>query len=347
MKDDFYEILGVAKTATDEEIKKKYRSLAMKFHPDRNIDNKSEAEINFKKVKEAYEVLSDSDKRRTYDQYGHDGLDPNRQHNPFGGGFPFGADMFNSFFHGNFNDNGFGGRSQQKGEDVRYKLDITLEEAFFGVTKDVNVPLNVTCGHCNGSGAKRGSTPITCITCHGHGQVIMDQGFFKIQQDCPTCGGQGKIGDPCLECNGHGVTKQFRSVKINVPAGVNTNDVLTVSGKGCDGKGGIPPGDLQVQIDVKPHKIFQRLSGNNLLITVPINFELACLGGLLDVPTIDGSVTIKIPVETQTGTKFKIAGKGMKNISNGNFGDIICTVIIETPKGLTEEQKEILKSLKL
>ncbi|MGZ8165100.1 MAG: molecular chaperone DnaJ [Methylobacter sp.] len=342
-KEDFYKLLGVDKNASDAEIKKSYRSLAMKFHPDRNSDNPQEAEVKFKQIKEAYEVLSDPKKRSAYDQFGHAGVDAS-----MGGRGGFGGESFSDVFGDVFGDIFGGGRQRsnvQRGSDLRYNLELTLEEAVAGTEAKIRVPVLVACGECHGSGAKKGSSPIICSTCHGHGQVRMQQGFFSVQQTCPTCRGSGKqIKDPCGKCHGQGRVEETKTLSVKVPAGVDTGDRIRLAGEGEAGEHGGPAGDLYVQIQVKEHAIFTR-DGANLYCEVPISFPTACLGGELQVPTLDGKVMLKIPAETQTGKLFRLRGKGVKPVRGGAVGDLLCRVQIETPVHLTKEQKALIEKL--
>ncbi len=346
-KEDFYKLLGVDRNASDAEIKKSYRSKAMKFHPDRNKDNPVEAEAKFKKIKEAYEVLSDPKKRAAYDQFGHAGVDPSMGGGRGAGGFGgFGAgESFSDIFGDIFG----GGRQQrssvQRGSDLRYNLELTLEEAVFGTDAKIRVPVLVTCGECSGSGAKKGSSPIICSTCHGHGQVRMQQGFFSVQQTCPTCRGTGKqIKDPCGVCYGQGRVQENKTLSAKIPAGVDTGDRIRLAGEGEAGENGGPAGDLYVQVQVKDHQIFTR-DGANLYCEVPISFPTACLGGELEVPTLNGKVLLKIPAETQTGKLFRLRGKGVKPVRGGPVGDLMCKVQVETPVHLTKEQKALVEQL--
>jgi len=344
-KEDFYKLLEIDRNASDAEIKKSYRRMAMKFHPDRNKDNPEEAEINFKKIKEAYEILSDPKKRAAYDQFGHAGVD---QSMGGGRGGPGGAD-FSDIFGDVFGDIFGGGRQQrsnvQRGADLRYNLELTLEEAVGGTEATVKVPVLVACGECNGTGAKKGSSPVTCSTCHGHGQVRMQQGFFSVQQTCPTCRGAGKqIKDPCPKCFGQARVQETKTLSVKVPAGVDTGDRIRLAGEGEAGLNGGPAGDLYVQVQVKDHAIFTR-DGANLYCEVPISFPTACLGGELEVPTLDGKVKLKIPPETQTGKLFRLRGKGVKQVLGGAIGDLLCRVQLETPVHLTKEQKTMIEKL--
>jgi len=344
-KEDFYKLLGVDKNASDAEIKKSYRSMAMKFHPDRNKDNPEESEAKFKQIKEAYEVLSDPKKRAAYDQFGHAGVDPSMGGGRHGG---FTSESFSDVFGDVFGDI-FGGARQrsgvQRGSDLRYNLELTLEEAVAGTDAKIRVPVLVSCGECSGSGAKKGSSPVICSTCHGHGQVRMQQGFFSVQQTCPTCRGTGKqIKDPCGVCHGQGRVQENKTLSAKIPAGVDTGDRIRLAGEGEAGERGGPAGDLYVQIQVKDHPIFTR-DGANLYCEVPISFPTACLGGELNVPTLNGKVMLKIPPETQTGKLFRLRGKGVKPVRGGAVGDLLCKVQIETPVHLTKEQKTIIESL--
>ena len=346
-KEDYYELLGVPRNASDSEIKKSFRRLAMKFHPDRNKDN-PEAEEKFKKIKEAYEVLSDAKKRSAYDQFGHAGVDTSMG----GGGYGFGGESFSDIFSDVFGDifggGGGGGRRRtraQRGADLRYNLDVTLEEAVAGTEVKIRVPTFVSCTECGGSGAKKGSGPVTCTTCHGQGAVRIQQGFFAVQQTCPACRGTGQqIKDPCRTCHGQGRVQDTKTLSVKIPPGVDVGDRIRLAGEGEAGESGGPPGDLYVQINVREHPIFTR-DGANLYCEVPISFPTACLGGDLEVPTLDGKVMLKIPPETQTGRLFRLRGKGVKPVRGGAIGDLLCRVRIETPVHLTREQTDLIKKL--
>jgi len=345
-KRDYYEVLGVDKSASERDIKKAYKRLAMKYHPDRNEGDKAQEE-KFKEVQEAYEILTDDQKRAAYDQYGHAGVDPNR-----GGGHGQGAD-FGDIFGDVFGDifgGGRGGSRQQRarqGSDLRYNLELSLEEAVRGKSVEIRVPTLVSCEHCDGSGAKKGSKPTTCPTCHGSGQVQMRQGFFAVQQTCPTCSGKGKIiSDPCGYCHGQGRVEKTKTLSVKVPPGVDTGDRIRLSGEGEAGEAGAPPGDLYVQVHVKDHGIFVR-DGNNLYCEVPLSFTRAALGGDIEVPTLDGKVKLKITAETQTGRMFRLRGKGVKSVRSGSIGDLMCKVVVETPVNLNSKQKELLDELEL
>lgn len=346
-KEDFYKLLGVERNASDEEIKKSYRKMAMKFHPDRNKDDPETAEAKFKQIKEAYEILSDAKKRAAYDQFGHAGVDPSMGGRGGAGGF--GGEGFSDIFGDVFGDIfGGGGRSRggvQRGADLRYNLEITLEEAVAGTEQKIRIPVLTACGECAGTGAKKGSSPIICTTCHGHGQVRMQQGFFSVQQACPTCRGTGKqIKDPCGKCYGQGRVQESKTLSAKIPAGVDTGDRIRLTGEGEAGERGGPAGDLYVEIRVKQHDIFVR-DGANLYCEVPISFVTACLGDEIKVPTLDGSVMLKIPAETQTAKQFRLRGKGVKPVRGGPVGDLLCKVLVETPVNLTKEQKALVEKL--
>ena len=345
-KEDFYKILGIERNASDAEIKKSYRSLAMKHHPDRNVNNPEAAEAKFKEIKEAYEILSDSKKRSAYDQFGHAGIDQSMG----GGRSGAGAGDFSDVFGDMFGDI-FGGRrggtqqGGQRGSDLRYNLEISLEEAVHGTDQKIRIPVLVSCDSCSGSGAKAGSAPVTCSMCHGHGQVRMQQGFFTVQQTCPTCRGTGKqIKDPCGKCHGQGRVKDEKTLSAKIPAGVDTGDRIRLTGEGEAGQMGAPSGDLYIEIQVKRHTIFNR-DGANLSCEVPISFVTACIGGEIEVPTLGGKAALKIPAETQTGQVFRLRGKGVKPVRGGAVGDLMCTVKIETPVKLTPEQKSLVSKL--
>ncbi len=348
-KRDYYEVLGVNKNASEDELKKAYRRLAMKYHPDRNTgDQAEEAEKKFKEAKEAYEILSDAQKRAAYDQFGHAGVDPSMGAGPGGAGFGGGSfsDIFGDVFGDIFSGGRAGGGARaNRGADLRYNLQISLEDAVAGTTVKIRVPTMVKCKACNGSGAKKGSSPKTCSTCGGHGQVRMQQGFFSVQQTCPSCRGKGTIiDDPCDVCHGHGKVQEHKTLSVKVPAGVDNGDRIRLAGEGEAGDMGGPAGDLYVQVMVKEHKIFTR-EDSNLFCEVPISFGTAALGGELEVPTLTGKVKLKIPAGTQTGKMFRMRGKGVKPVRGGPEGDLLCRVLVETPVNLTDKQKELIKEL--
>lgn len=345
-KRDYYEVLGVAKNASDDELKKAYRRLAMKHHPDRNPDDK-EAEEKFKEAKEAHEILSNAQKRAAYDQFGHAGVDSS-----MGGGGPggHGAGNFSDVFGDIFGDifGGAGGRAgggpqAYRGSDLRYNLSLNLEDAVTGKEVKIRVPSMVHCKVCDGSGAKKGTTPENCTTCGGIGQVRMQQGFFSVQQTCPNCRGQGKtISDPCPDCHGQGRVQKHKTLSAKIPAGVDNGDRIRLAGEGEAGENGGPNGDLYVQVQVKPHSIFTR-DDNDLYCEMPISIATAALGGELEVPTLKGRLKLKIPAETQSGNLFRMRGKGVKPVRGGPVGDLLCRVSVETPVKLSSKQKELLR----
>lgn len=351
-KRDYYEVLGVKRGVSEADLKKAYRRLAMKFHPDRNPGDKK-AEENFKEAKEAYEVLSDEKKRAAYDQFGHAGVDAHAAgaRGPGGAGFDpnevFGdifGDVFGDIFSGGRRG---GGQRVYRGADLRYGLTLTLEQAVFGDNITLTVPTLVSCSTCHGSGAKKGTEAHACSTCGGRGQVRMQQGFFTVQQPCPRCHGRGKVIDePCTHCHGQGRVEEDKTLSVKVPAGVDNGDRIRLSGEGEAGPNGGPAGDLYVEISVKPHAIFER-DGADLACEVPVSFATVTLGGEIDVPTLDGRVTLKIPAETQSGKVFRLRGKGVKPVRGGSQGDLLCRIEVETPVHLSKEQKELLKKLEI
>lgn len=340
---DYYEVLGVAKGATDAELKKAYRRLAMKYHPDRNPDDEA-ATDKFKEAKEAFEILKNKEKRAAYDQFGHAGVNNQAGGGGFGGGADINdifGDVFGDIFGGDRRGGG-GGQRVYRGDDLQYNLEISLEEAVAGTSTEIKIPNMVGCEVCDGSGAKRGTSPSTCSTCHGVGQVRMQQGFFSVQQACPACRGKGKvITDPCPKCRGNGRVQKEKKLAVKIPAGVDTGDKIRLSGEGEASDSGGPAGDLYVAIVVKSHAIFQR-DGADLLCTVPINFTTAAVGGELEVPTLDGRVKLKVPAGTQTEKTFRLRGKGVKPVRGGAVGDLMAKVRVETPVNLTNEQRDIL-----
>jgi molecular chaperone DnaJ len=344
-KRDYYEVLGVNRDASEEEIKKAYRKLAMKHHPDRNPDN-PKSEGQFKEAKEAYEVLSDAGKRGAYDQYGHAGVDPRTGMGGGAAGAGFGgfADAFGDIFGDIFG----AGRQRSnvyRGADLRYNLEISLEQAARGTETRVRIPTMEECVTCGGSGAKPGTQPMTCPTCGGQGQVRITQGFFSIQQTCPKCHGSGKVvQSPCATCNGAGRVKRQKTLSVKIPAGVDEGDRIRLSGEGEAGVNGGPSGDLYVVIHIRAHEVFSR-EGNDLHCEMPISLTKAALGGEIEIPTLDGYAKIKIPLETQTGKVFRLRGKGIKGVRSNAYGDLLCHVVVETPVNLTPRQKELLQEL--
>jgi molecular chaperone DnaJ len=343
-KRDYYEVLGVARDATEADLKKAYRRVAMKHHPDRNPDNKESEEL-FKEANEAFEVLSNPEKKARYDQFGHAGV--NQQGGGGAGAGDFGdifSDIFGDIFGGAGGARAGGGRAgARKGADLRYNLELDLEDAVKGTTVKIRIPTAVVCGSCDGSGAKKGSAPVDCSTCNGVGQVRMQQGFFSVQQTCPRCHGSGKqIKDPCNTCHGRGQVEEQKTLSVKVPAGVDEGDRIRLTGEGQAGTNGGPSGDLYVQVHMREHKLFVR-DGRDLHCEIPISFVDAALGGELEVPTLDGRVKLKIPAETQTGKLFRLRGKGVTSVRGGGAGDLLCRVVVETPVQLTRRQKELLQ----
>lgn len=343
-KRDYYEILGVSKNCSEADLKKAYRRAAQKHHPDRNQGDAG-AEDKFKECKEAFEVLNDSHKRAAYDQFGHAGVDPS-----MGAGFGRGAagaggfnDIFGDVFGDIFGGGRGGGQRVYRGSDLRYNLELSLEDAVAGTEVKIRIPTQVVCTACDGSGAKKGSSPTTCTTCGGHGQVRMQQGFFSVQQTCPNCRGKGTtISDPCSSCHGAGRVKEHKSLSVEVPAGVDNGDRIRLTGEGEAGEAAAPAGDLFVQIHVKPHPIFER-DNADLYCEVPINIVTAALGGELEVPSLGGRLNLKIPAGTQTHKLFRMRGKGVKPVRGGPVGDLICRIVVETPVKLNGEQKILLE----
>lgn len=345
-KRDYYETLGVSSDVSEGDLKKAYRRLAMKCHPDRHPDD-AEAEGKFKELSAAYEVLSDADKRAAYDRHGHaafEGMGSAGGPQADGGSF---SDIFGDVFGDIFGGGGSGGAraSGHRGSDLRYTLDLTLEEAVFGVEKTIRIPRLAGCNTCHGSGAKPGSSPKTCQTCKGQGQVRMQQGFFAIQQTCPRCHGQGKVvSNPCGDCGGQGRKEESKTLSAKIPGGVDTGDRIRLSGEGEAGANGGPSGDLYVQVNVRDHRIFKR-DAKDLYCEVPISFTDAALGGELEVPTLNGRVKVKIPEGTQTSKIFRVRAKGVKQVRGGPQGDLLCRVVVETPVNLTGKQRELMQEL--
>ncbi len=348
-KRDFYEVLGVPKNASDDELKKAYRKLAMKHHPDRNQgDASKKAEEAFKEAKEAYEILSEPQKRAAYDQYGHAGVDPNMR-GGMGGAEGFGGfaeafgDIFGDMFGGQQRGGARGGRQVYRGSDLSYAMDITLEEAANGKEAQIRIPSWESCETCHGSGAKPGTTPKTCGTCNGSGAVQMRQGFFSVQQTCPHCRGTGKIiPEPCTSCHGQGKVKKQKTLEVKIPAGIDDGMRIRSTGNGEPGTNGGPPGDLYIEIRTKKHDIFER-DGDDLHCEVPVSFTTAALGGEIEVPTLAGKAAIDIPEGTQAGKQFRLRGKGIKGVRSSYPGDLYCHIVVETPVKLTEYQRKILR----
>ncbi|HEY6483677.1 MAG TPA: molecular chaperone DnaJ [Steroidobacteraceae bacterium] len=346
-KRDYYKVLDVPKNATEADIKKAYRRLAMKFHPDRN-PNDQEAEERFKEAKEACEVLTDAQKRAAYDQYGHAGVEAASRGGGRGG---FGSDAFSDIFGDVFGDifgaaRREGGRAQVfRGADLRFELTLSLDQAVFGHSSEVEIPRLCECEVCHGSGSAKGSAAAACETCGGSGQIRISQGFFQLQQTCPRCRGVGTlIKNPCDTCLGQGRVRRTRKLSVKVPAGVDTGDRIRLSGEGEAGRNGGPPGDLYVEVNVREHAIFER-DGEHLSCEVPVSFATAALGGTVEVPTLEGDVTLKVPAETQSGRIFRLRDKGVKPVRGGSRGDLFCRVVIETPVHLSAEQRDLIRAL--
>ena len=342
-KRDYYEVLGCGRNAGEAELKKAYRRLAMKYHPDRNPDDK-QAEARFKEAKEAYEVLSNQDKRAAYDQFGHAGVEASQAGGGFGAGTDAFSDIFGDVFGDIFGSAGRRGRTRVfRGADLRYELALSLEQAVAGDSVNIEVPTKVECGRCRGVGSEPGTQRSSCSRCSGSGQVRVQQGFFSIQQTCPACRGQGTIiTSPCSECSARGRVRKVKTLAVRVPAGVDTGDRIRLAGEGEAGRNGGPSGDLYVDIAVDPHPIFAR-EGRHLSCDVPISFADAVLGSSVEVPTLGGHVVLKIPPETQSGRVFRLRGKGVRTVRGSGAGDLFCKIQVETPVKLDQEQKELLR----
>ena len=339
-KRDYYEVLGVTRNANDEELKKAYRRCAMKHHPDRNPGNK-EAEAAFKECKEAYEVLSDGGKRRLYDQHGHAAFEHGMGGGNAGPGFHDVGDIFGDIF-GNIFGGGGGRQGPRRGADIGYMMELDLEEAVAGVEKRIEIPTMASCEPCNGSGSEDGKID-TCATCHGRGQVRMQRGPFQMQAPCPHCGGAGKtIVNPCKHCDGAGRVEEDKTLQVKIPAGVDNGDRIRLAGEGEAGPSGMPPGDLYVEVRVRPHALFQR-DGDDLHCEVPIRISQAALGDTVRMPTLGGEAELRIPAETQSGKVFRLRDKGVKSVRSRAPGDLYCKVAVETPVNLTAEQRELLE----
>ena len=345
VKRDYYEVLGVARSATAEELKKAYRKKAKELHPDRNSDNPN-AEAQFKEVNEAYEALKDPEKKAAYDRFGHAAFEGGMGGRGFGGQTDFSSafsDVFDDLF-GDFMGRGGAGQRASRGSDLRYNLRITLEEAFFGSQKTISVPTSVSCEECDGTGAEGGSEPQTCPTCSGMGKVRAQQGFFTVERTCPTCSGLGQIiKNPCKQCGGAGRIEKNRSLSVNIPAGVETGTKIRLAGEGEAGLRGGPPGDLYIFVSVREHDLFER-DGNNLFCRIPVPMTTAAMGGDIEVPTIDGGrARVKIPGGSQSGRQMRLRGKGMPSLRGGARGDLYIELAVETPVNLTSKQKELLR----
>ncbi len=342
-KRDYYEVLGCGRDAGEAELKKAYRRLAMKYHPDRNPDDK-QAEARFKEAKEAWEILSDQDKRSAYDQFGHAGVEAGQAGGGFGAGAEAFSDIFGDVFGDIFGNSRRRGRTQVfRGADLRYELALSLEQAVAGDSVNIDVPAKAECGRCRGAGSEPGTRRSSCNRCGGSGQVRVQQGFFSIQQTCPACRGQGTIiASPCNDCSGRGRVQEVKTLAVRVPAGVDTGNRIRLAGEGEAGRNGGPPGDLYVDIAIDRHPIFAR-EGRNLSCDVPISFADAVLGSTVEVPTLGGHVVLRIPPETQSGRVFRLRGKGVGSVRGTGIGDLFCKVQVETPVKLDDDQKELLR----
>ena len=336
-KRDYYEVLGVSKSATDDELKKAYRKMAMKHHPDRNPGDKASEEA-FKECNEAYETLTNANKRAIYDQHGHEGLQ-GRSSGGAGGFSDIFGDVFSDIFGG-----GGGRGGPRRGADLRYLLELSLEQAVFGVTETIKLPAWDDCTNCNGHGTADGKKPRECQQCRGAGQVQVRQGFFVLQQTCPVCRGKGVlVTDPCKPCRGVGKIKREKTLEVKIPAGVDTGDRIRLTGEGEPGDSGSQSGDLYVQVNVKPHEFFER-DGSDLHCTVPVSIVTASLGGEMEVPTLKGKAQLKVPEGTQSGKTFRMRGMGVKSVRGGPQGDLLCNVVVEVPVHLSRKQKDLLKA---
>ena len=337
---DYYEVLGVDRGADGSALKSAYRKLAMKYHPDRNPGDKS-AENRFKKISEAYDVLSNPEKKSAYDQYGHEAFNSGQNGGGFGGGFGSFSDIFEDFF------GDMGGRNQsrqERGQDLKYELSVNLREAYLGIKKEISFDTLITCESCNGSGSERDQGISTCGTCGGSGRTRASQGFFTVERTCPTCNGAGQvITDPCSSCAGEGRKRKSRKIEVNIPTGVDDGSRIRLSGEGAAGKNGSESGDLYLFISIEPHELFDR-DGTNIFCNVPISMVEATLGGSVEVPTVSGGrAKVKIPMGTQTGDQLRLSGKGMPALRSVSFGDMIISLVVETPTNLSENQKDVLR----
>jgi len=343
MKADFYETLGVDRSADEKELKSAFRKLAMKFHPDRNPGDEA-CEHKFKEINEAYETLKDPQKRAAYDRFGHAAF----ENGGMGGGHGFGAGGFSDIFEDIFGEMMGGGRrrssGRERGADLRYNMEISLEEAFTGKTAQIRVPTSISCDECSGSGAKPGTQPVTCSMCSGSGRVRASQGFFSVERTCPTCQGRGQtISDPCTKCHGQGRVTEERSLQVNIPSGIEDGTRIRLANEGEAGLRGGPPGDLYIFLSVKPHEFFQR-DGADLYCKVPISMTTATLGGSFEVATLDGTQTrVKVPEGTQSGRQFRLKGKGMPVLRQSAIGDLYIQTVVETPQNLSKRQRELLE----
>ena len=341
-KRDYYEVLGVDRQVSEADLKKSYRRLAMKHHPDRNKDD-SDADEKFREIQEAYGVLSDPQKRSLYDRFGHDAVGASGASGAAGAASGF-EDVFGDMFGDLFGRAGRG-RTESRGADVAYRLDLDLEEAVFGVTREIDVDMATQCSVCEGSGCAPGTQPETCPDCQGRGEVVVQQGFFTLRQTCPKCRGEGRIiRVPCHGCHGAGRVRETRTLRVKIPPGVDRGDRVRLAGEGEAGMRGGVPGDLYVEVRVRPHRLFHR-KGDDLHCDVPVSFATAALGGTIEVPTLDGHVNLKIPPETQTGVSLRLRGKGVRSVRSRTEGDMICTMVVETPVSLNAEQRRLLEEL--